>query len=84
MALQVRAPAALPEDPVSVLSTHIGLLTNACNSSSMESNVVFWLHRNYSQLIHCARKKQITSIILLNWNHRRCHICHSTLKKSHQ
>lgn len=45
MALQVRAPAALPEDPVSVLSTHIGLLTNACNSSSMESNVVFWLHR---------------------------------------
>lgn len=54
---------------------------------SFITNILFnalFLCRNHLQLICCISKNQITSIILLSWEHRRCHICHSTLKKNHQ
>lgn len=47
MALQLRALSAFLEDPTSVLSMHIGLLTNACNSSSTESDAASGYHRQF-------------------------------------
>jgi hypothetical protein len=38
-----RALAALAEDLGYIPSTHIRQLTNACNSSSRDSDIVFWL-----------------------------------------
>lgn len=39
---QLRVLAILPEDPISVPSTHIWWLRTACKSSSRESDTLLW------------------------------------------
>lgn len=42
MAQQLRVPAALTEDPSSVLNAHVKWLRITSNSSSKGSNALFW------------------------------------------
>lgn len=39
---QLRVWAALPKDPSLALSTHVGQITTACNSSSRETDTGTW------------------------------------------
>lgn len=61
--MAVRVPAALPEDPNSVLNTHIGLLTDACYSSSNVS----WAPRAPSLLWHTQKSLKKSFQLELIW-----------------
>ena len=62
----VKRGTALVEDLTSILSTHIGLLTTARNSSSIESGTLFWFALALHSHEHLIKPRHIGSHIIKN------------------
>lgn len=62
----VKRGAALVEDLTSILSTHIGPLTTAYNSSSIGSSALFWFPLALHSHEHLLMPRHIGSHIIKN------------------